>query len=153
MSGFFVRAAHAGSQLACGIDIFKSAGETSTLFDFLINPSQGDDFTIPIASNNERGFDLNFGQSAVITEIVPEGWQLVDIECTTEGGVIATWDVNANEVFVECQTVGFADCTFTNVVVSRNIPTLSEWAMIAAVAGLAMVGVFFAVRRRKAQAV
>lgn len=31
------------------------------------------------------------------------------------------------------------------------IPTLSEWGMIAAVAGLMLVGVFFAVRRRKAQ--
>lgn len=33
-----------------------------------------------------------------------------------------------------------------------NVPTLSEWGMIAAAAGLAIVGVFFAVRRRKAQA-
>ena len=32
----------------------------------------------------------------------------------------------------------------------RNIPTLSEWGMIAAAAGLMMVGVFFAVRRRRA---
>jgi len=34
-----------------------------------------------------------------------------------------------------------------------NIPTLSEWGMIAAAAGLVMIGVFFAIRRRKAQAV
>lgn len=31
-----------------------------------------------------------------------------------------------------------------------NIPTLSEWGMITAAAGLMLVGVFFAVRRRKA---
>jgi hypothetical protein len=31
----------------------------------------------------------------------------------------------------------------------RNIPTLSEWGMIAAAAGLMLVGVFFAVRRRR----
>jgi hypothetical protein len=30
-----------------------------------------------------------------------------------------------------------------------NIPTLSEWGMIAAAAGLGMIGVFFAVRRRR----
>jgi hypothetical protein len=113
----------------------------------------GEDFILTVASNNDRGFSLNFGQSAVISEIVPEGWQLTDIECTTEGGVVATWDVNANEVFVECQTVGFANCVFTDVPVSRNIPTLSEWAMIAAAAGLVMIGVFYAIRRRKAQAV
>jgi hypothetical protein len=30
----------------------------------------------------------------------------------------------------------------------RNIPTLSEWGMIAAAAGLMLIGVFFAVRKR-----
>ena len=32
----------------------------------------------------------------------------------------------------------------------RNVPTLSEWGMISAVAGLGLIGVFFAVRRRRA---
>lgn len=35
---------------------------------------------------------------------------------------------------------------------SRNIPALSEWGMIAAIVGLGFVGVFFAARRRRAQA-
>jgi len=153
MSGFFARTAHAGTQLACGVGIGKKAGVDGVLFDFLVNPSAGDDFIITVASGNSNGFGLNFGQSAVISEIIPEGWELTDIECITVGGVIATWDVDANELFVECLTVGGAACTFTNVLVSRNIPTLSEWGMIAAAAGLAMIGVFFAIRRRKAQAV
>lgn len=34
-----------------------------------------------------------------------------------------------------------------------NVPTLSEWGMIAAAAGLGLVGVFFAVRRRRAKTV
>jgi hypothetical protein len=33
-----------------------------------------------------------------------------------------------------------------------QIPTLSEWGMISAVAGLSLIGVFFAVKRRKVQA-
>ena len=33
---------------------------------------------------------------------------------------------------------------------TRNIPTLSEWGMIAAAAGLGLIGMFFAVRRRMA---
>jgi hypothetical protein len=148
MSGLFARTAHAGTQLACGVGIFKSAGETSTLFDFLVNPSVGDDFIVTVPSNNDSGFFLNFGQSAVISEIVPDGWQLTDIECTTEGGATASWDVNANEVFVECLTVGSVNCVYTNVLTSRNIPTLSQWGMIAAAAGLVLIGVFFAVRRR-----
>jgi hypothetical protein len=36
---------------------------------------------------------------------------------------------------------------------ARPIPTLSEWGMIAAAAGLGLVGVWFAIRRRRAQAV
>jgi hypothetical protein len=37
------------------------------------------------------------------------------------------------------------------VAISNPIPTLSEWGMIAAAAGLGFVGVFFALKRRKAQ--
>ncbi len=36
--------------------------------------------------------------------------------------------------------------------VSRDIPTLSEWGMISAAAGLGLIGVFFAVKRRRLQA-
>lgn len=36
---------------------------------------------------------------------------------------------------------------------SSNIPTLSEWGMIAAFVGLGLVGVYFAVRKRRQQAV
>ncbi|MGH7892757.1 MAG: IPTL-CTERM sorting domain-containing protein [Thermodesulfobacteriota bacterium] len=31
-----------------------------------------------------------------------------------------------------------------------NVPTLSEWGMISAVVGLGLIGVFFAVRRKRA---
>jgi hypothetical protein len=40
---------------------------------------------------------------------------------------------------------GFSDFT-------ANIPTLSEWGMIAAAAGFALVGMFYALRRRRASA-
>ena len=33
-----------------------------------------------------------------------------------------------------------------------SVPTLSEWGMIAAAAGLGLIGVFFAVKRRRMQA-
>ena len=33
-----------------------------------------------------------------------------------------------------------------------SIPTLSEWGMMAAAAGIALIGVFYALRRRKASA-
>ena len=37
--------------------------------------------------------------------------------------------------------------------IARNIPTLSEWGMISAALGLAMIGVFFALKRKRAQVV
>jgi hypothetical protein len=43
----------------------------------------------------------------------------------------------------------FDQCTGTSSL-SRPIPTLSEWGMISAAGGLMLVGVFFAVRRKRA---
>jgi len=43
-----------------------------------------------------------------------------------------------------------SECTFVNERTAANIPTLSEWGMIAAAAGLGLVGVFFAVKRLRA---
>jgi hypothetical protein len=42
-------------------------------------------------------------------------------------------------------------CTIALRMAPTNIPTLSEWGMIAAASGLMLVGVFFAVRRRRAE--
>jgi hypothetical protein len=44
-------------------------------------------------------------------------------------------------------------CTIFNEPVDAAIPTLSAWGMIAAVAGLMLVGVFFVIRRKRAQVV
>lgn len=49
---------------------------------------------------------------------------------------------------------GPAFCQLDNIFASgarAQIPTLSEWGMISAAAGLGLVGVFFALKRRKAQ--
>lgn len=49
-------------------------------------------------------------------------------------------------------SAAFERIVYTNSSVSKNIPTLSEWGLIAAAGGLGLIGVFFVVRRRKAQA-
>lgn len=153
LSGLFASASYAGGgQIGCSVEIIKRAVETPTIFEFSVIPSVGNEFTLPVASNDDNGFGLNFGQSATISEIVPEGWVLTNIECSSEGGAVVTWEASLNEVFVLCQTEGIAICDFTNRPLN-SIPTLSEWGMIGAAAVLALVGVFFAARRRKAQAV
>lgn len=47
---------------------------------------------------------------------------------------------------------GVLNVWFGTRVVETNIPTLSEWGMIAAAAGLGLAGLFFAVRRKRLQA-
>ncbi len=47
---------------------------------------------------------------------------------------------------------GVRDVIFPIPAGAERIPTLSEWGMIAAAAGFALIGMFYAVRRRRAQA-
>lgn len=49
-------------------------------------------------------------------------------------------------------SVEFERIVYTNSKLSRNIPTLSEWGMIATASGLGLIGLFFVLRRRKTQA-
>jgi len=49
--------------------------------------------------------------------------------------------------------VDWRACTIAFRMAPANIPTISEWGMFSAAAGLMIVGVFFAARRRKTQAV
>jgi hypothetical protein len=149
MSGVFTERAQAGTVTACGVEIFKEAASSQTLFEFLVDPSVGDEFTISTIAGDATGFGLSFGRSAVISEIVPDGWALENIECSAEGGASVIVDEPGNEVFVECLTVGSVTCTYTNVPTGA-IPTLSQWGMIAAAAGLVLVGVWFVHRRRRA---
>ena len=149
ISGVFADKAQAVENgVACSLAIGKAAGETGTIFTFLVEPSGGDEFEINTTSGGETGFGLHFGESAIVTEIVPEGWRLVDVTCESGPGVsIIIGD--ENNVLVNCLTVGEGLCTFTNVRTGA-IPTLSQWGMIAAAAGLVLIGVFFAVRRKRA---
>ncbi|MEW6144561.1 MAG: hypothetical protein AB1598_06030 [Thermodesulfobacteriota bacterium] len=90
--------------------------------------------------------------SEVVTQNETEGFVLDHVECDTGSGILVT-EVE-NGVALECITQSTeGTCTFFNRPVESNIPTLSEWGMIAAAAGLGLVGVWFAVRRRRARAV
>jgi hypothetical protein len=87
------------------------------------------------------------GVTAEIVEEPQEGWVLADVVCETENTIVTEIE---NGVQIFCSpNGGGAACTFINQEVG-NIPTLSEWGMIAAAAGLGLIGVFFAVRRKRA---
>jgi hypothetical protein len=130
-----------------------------------VNVLVGADFFV---DNNEFTFD-NGGVSAVGVEIFalfgspstqvdifgPGDILLgsINIETSSNGvffGVISDSPITriTFTAYADLFTnLSFGDCEFA------NIPTLSEWGMIAAAAGLMIVGVFFAIRRRKTQIV
>lgn len=154
VSGVFADRAEAGTgQLACSVTIRKNVSSPPAgsipEFEFLVEPSGEDDFVFVLTPAGEEEFNLNFGQSAAVSENVPPGWSLTDVECEASPGIAISIDED-NNVLIDCLTAGLALCAFLNERTgSASIPTLSEWGMIAAVVGLALVGVFFAVRRKK----
>lgn len=98
--------------------------------------------------------DVTVGETLSIVEQHSPGWAFGGVLCSSI--VEYTIVENENGFDITCLNPGSAaGCTMTNVRVDevRNIPTLSEWGMIAAAAGLALVGVFFAIRKRKERAV
>ena len=142
----------AQGRVGCEIAAVLSApGAGDKLFTFTGVNSGGGDFVFQIADGGETGGELGENDTVEITFVPTRGWLFGGVECESPGGLIVT---NSDSGFsLECENaeLGSATCTI-NLVSSRitDIPTLSEWGMIAAAAGLAMVGVFFAVRRRKA---
>lgn len=149
----------ASAQPACGVTICKSAPqlppaeseEDLVFFPFVeIRGGHRNEFTVA-ANSRCSGAGLETGESNATIEEPLEGWQLVDIECDSVPGV--STEIFQNGVTAHCLSEGFITCTFTNVQAVSNIPTLSEWGMIAAAGGLMIVGVFFALRRKRAQAV
>ena len=147
---------NASAQPPCNVEICKIAPQLPpsqseddlVFFDFTeIRNGSENDFSL---AANERctGGSYDVGESAEIVEVPLEGWKLLDVECSNSPGISTA--LIENGVSVRCVSEGFISCTFTNVRVPV-IPTLSEWGMIAAAAGLALVGVFFAVRRKRMQ--
>ena len=126
--------------------------EDAVFFPFTV--SQGDVSSSEELAANALCIGIPFvGNDLEIVEDPFPGWILSDIECSDAAGVNVTFIDNG--ISLDCIQGSEITCTFTNVRGSTptDIPTLSEWGMIAAAGGLALVGVFFALRRRKARAV
>jgi hypothetical protein len=87
-----------------------------------------------------------------VVEQVPPGWTLADVQCDQQPGVSVSFIENGAVISCDQSNEPIVECNFVNLI-TTNVPTLSEWGMIAAAAGLGLIGVFFAVRRRREQAV
>jgi len=131
----------------CFITIIKEAvppDNTVFTFDF----SNGGSFNLTDPSDNTIDFFLGIEQSVGVTEMVPENWELDDIECSGIGVEIAPIE---NGIEFTCLKIfDEATCTFKNKG-PTIVPALSQWGLIALVGVLGIAG-FIVMRRRKVTA-
>jgi len=146
----------------CAIGIEKVAiPDDDTPFDFTVSGDQTAEFTLQDPSNPTSSGGMSIGQTVTITEEVPPGWELVSIECiegVTNCGMgefvpCLTATVVGNSVTFFCEDNDTASCVFTNVrQLNQNIPTLSEWGLIAMAVIIGAAGIFMVLRKRKVAA-
>jgi len=133
----------------CNITIEKEAPEGGdTEFPFNIF-SDGLDEDFDLSDGQTIPFnDLPLDTTFTITETVPDQWSLDSIVC--DGDAVFDESVNEDSVEITCNSTGDISCTFTNSRIPpvTNVPTLSEWGLIAMAGILGIVG-FMVIRRRK----
>ena len=139
----------------CDIIIQKEADPAdNTPFDFLITGDHPGEFTLKDPSASSTIIPIGFEDIVTVTEEVPSGWILDEnIECT-KAELITVTNVPNGRTFKclnESTSVKTVTCTFFNVNIERNVPTLSQWGLIAMAGILGIVG-FMVMRRRKVTA-
>jgi|GEM_PF-5724577 len=78
----------------------------------LSNFSLDDDGDSGNGLSNEQTFQLLSAGSYTVTEVVPSGWAVTDIDCDTTGG--ATFSTSGNTVTINLVGSDSAQCTFTD---------------------------------------
>jgi hypothetical protein len=127
----------------------------------------GDDFDIIFTAPNIRAVGINAGclsesstciiGDTVRVSVFGGSGLLGTIEIPVNSAFDSFLGINTVEPITEISILDGDVDTIQGILnvwfgtrAAPQIPTLSEWGMIAAVAGLMMVGVFFAVKRRRA---
>lgn len=152
----FVPALNDTAHAQCGVRICKVAPQlpvpesVDDFFYFPFTVSQGGQSSPAQAPANALcpGIGPFTGNNFEVVEDPFQGWTLDSVVCTESPEVRVTFIENG--VSLDCLGDEIIDCTFTNFRSTSPIPALSEWGMVAAAGGLALVGVFFAARRRRA---
>jgi hypothetical protein len=152
VSGFIYLSAVPGfsqDDEVCLIQISKITPPPGEVFEFIQNLNGVESSFFIQSFGDQADIPIKNGDVITITEVVPEGWRFEDILVFGLSGVLI--ERVENGIKFKCIGPGFSNgaVAFINRRVAP-IPTLSEWGMIAAAAGLGLVGVFYAVRRRKA---
>jgi hypothetical protein len=139
----------------CAVSICKqaeSSGDTAFPFTIASSDLSGRFGLLGEGEGSCVTIQINQGETASAFEDFLRGWVLDDIECNLVG-VDFTITENGVDLICNAPTVN-GTCVFVNVrgTPATNIPALSEWGMISAAAGLVLVGVYYALRRRAVKA-
>ena len=152
VSGLMLSSAERGySQTDCEIRVIKEV-TTGEIIEFEFNQVLNGVESQIVVTSNAKPTDvfLSKGDNITITEVPQEGWKLEDIQCTASPNMsFAKLEDGFQAGCLVRGTDAGVVCTFLNRESPGNIPTLSEWGMITAAAGLGLIGVFFTVRRRR----
>ena len=109
------------------------------------------EFALQDPSNNSASYPIDIGPIEEVVEIVPENWELVEVQCESVG---VDRDFIENGVAFQCLTIdGFIECTFFNErqdTAPAQVPTLSELSMATIAVLMLMSGVYVFYRKRKA---
>lgn len=133
----------------CQIEICKQAeGAGDTIFPMTLNEGGLID-TFELVDGFCDAIPFTGSTDIEVTEDAIPGWVLDDVVCLTDGIDVTIID---GGVDLDCVSgdFGTGTCTFINVRSAADVPTLSELGMISVVIGLGLIGVFFAVRRKRA---
>ena len=158
--GFLVLIANqAKAENECILTVTKVADPADdTVFTFLGTGDDNFSFELSDPTNPTSVGFISDGNTVTITEELPHGWILDKIECTelpNDCGdtpcLIITIDEETNSITGECLDDDEGSYTFFNVKLPINIPTLSEWGLIAMAGILGIVG-YLVLRRRKVTA-
>ena len=135
---------------ACQIVIEKIANPAdNTEFVFTAPGSDNPNFTLKDPSEPITTTGIARGETTTVTEEVPPGW-ILDVdeeECTGDADIFIFNEPNGLRFNCESDNATVT-CTFFNVKLPTNIPTLSEWGLIAMAGVLGIIGLL-AIRRRK----
>jgi hypothetical protein len=148
----------------CSIIIKKDADPADdTPFNFLFGNGGSGSFKLMDPSDNTETFMIKANTSLSVEEEVPEGWILEETGCSRGGAddcgeedqepCINLIEIPNGRIFecLDTDTATSATCTFFNVNIERNVPTLSQWGLIAMAGILGIVG-YLVIRRKKATA-
>ncbi len=108
------------------IVIGNSADDDDSVdFDFEISGDRScrDDFTL--ADNDELSFKCDTGETYTITEDVPQGWELTEIDCDDENVPSRDIDVDLDDASVTIELSDeddSVDCTFINQLEEAGSP-------------------------------